>query len=143
MSQMFTIGDVIHIPNRGVFLVMNSSMSNYCLVSTKPGVGVFYPEISDVDYLYNTELLATKQYTGPLTQEEIDELLKQLQNKVDEVSQMEFDFSNDDDDCYPPVINNWYTEDEVVSCSHTWKQVVLLNSTVYDCSKCGAKKESV
>ena len=126
----------------GTYVVCNMSHIHYCLLNVEKGHTIT-PNIDIIDSWSTIYVLATRQYNGPLTQEEIDELLKQLQNKVDEVSQMEFDFSNDDDDCYPPVINNWYTEDEVVSCSHTWKQVVLLNSTVYDCSKCGAKKESI
>lgn len=28
-------------------------------------------------------------------------------------------------------------------CSHDWKPVLLLYSTVFDCSKCNAKKEEV
>lgn len=39
-----------------------------------------------------------------------------------------------------------YEEDDSINtkqkhCWHNWKPILLLTSTVYDCSKCGVKKE--
>ena len=30
---------------------------------------------------------------------------------------------------------------KALSCFHNWKETVLIVSTVYDCTKCGIKKE--
>ena len=38
--------------------------------------------------------------------------------------------------------DRWAEEDRLYSkCSHDWKPILLLTSTVYDCIKCGVKKE--
>jgi hypothetical protein len=45
---------------------------------------------------------------------------------------------NPDDYEEPPELPlNW----EQRTCFHDWKKTVLIISTVYDCTKCGVKKE--
>jgi hypothetical protein len=49
-------------------------------------------------------------------------------------------------------MNDWYydsdwakedtIEDKRKRCWHEWKAILLLHSTVYDCVKCGIKKEN-
>jgi hypothetical protein len=50
------------------------------------------------------------------------------------------------EDCLPPPIPR--NCKEIVDlpwnqkiCSHDWKKIVLITSSVYDCAKCGVKKE--
>lgn len=43
------------------------------------------------------------------------------------------DLSWDWDDAQPPTLR----------CAHQWKATTLITSTVYDCTKCGIKKEKV
>lgn len=139
MNSKFKTGDIVKCYDGSIFLICGVLPSKYLYLND---FRIEEVTRSVLDSICTVEILATRQYNGVLTQEEIDELLKQLQSKVDEVSQTEFDFSSDDDDCYPPVIRDWYHTDEI-GCDHKWKPVLLLNSTVYDCVKCGAKKESM
>jgi hypothetical protein len=45
--------------------------------------------------------------------------------------------------------SDWYPEEQLdldfgtynPKCNHKWKSILLLNLTVYDCEKCGAKRE--
>lgn len=46
------------------------------------------------------------------------------------------DFGTYSPDGPPPLPKRRY-------CNHEWKTILLLTSTVYDCKKCGIKKEDV
>lgn len=41
----------------------------------------------------------------------------------------------------------WSDDDQQLElqyyCAHTWKPILLLFTTVWDCKKCGAKKEEI
>ena len=37
--------------------------------------------------------------------------------------------------------DDWAEEEEYSRCYHEWKPILLLTSTVYNCIKCGVKKE--
>lgn len=36
-----------------------------------------------------------------------------------------------------------FIEPPILKCNHSWKATVLVTSTVYDCKKCGIKKEDI
>lgn len=74
-----------------------------------------------------------------LTDEEIDELLREI--KLDDTSS-----------CYSTSYGNywddydyWDNSDDAKTssgkCAHEWVPSLLLTTTVYDCAKCGMKKE--
>lgn len=48
-------------------------------------------------------------------------------------------------DDYDPNPWNWESDAQppTLRCAHQWKATTLITSTVYDCTKCGIKKEKV
>ena len=50
------------------------------------------------------------------------------------------DYSLFEDFC-PSFLDNIELEYDKIYCNHDWKPILLLFSTVYDCKKCGIKKE--
>ena len=53
---------------------------------------------------------------------------------------------DEEDSSLPPPIPRKIEESKELPwnqkiCNHDWKKIVLITSSVYDCSKCGVKKE--
>lgn len=62
-----------------------------------------------------------------------------VQTVYETMGQMGFDWSTEwDTDWLGDVVND---DSKETKCKHEWKATQLVFNTVYDCKKCGAKKE--
>ena len=106
---------------------------------------------------YTVAMSSPKIYTGPLTQEEIDEIIESYNNSVQAIPDRimigdgtdtlpyGYDYSGDLTRGFDIVDfeDRNYGEPPKLSCKHEFVGVQLLMSTVYNCKKCGIKKEDV
>lgn len=94
--------------------------------------------LDDEDYeiIYN----GTDFEIVPIDKSKKDKASFNMNDLYDVASQMGFD----SDDWETDWMNDWNTIEKDLTekkCKHEWKATQLVFNTVYDCVKCGAKKE--
>lgn len=92
--------------------------------------------------LYRIEMSSPKVYTGPLTQEEIDEIIDSYNNGNYDPNDYNNTFTLTwDEDDIPGIISN--EPPAFKGCSHKWKKYVGLVQTYEYCEYCDKKKNEV
>ncbi len=155
--------------NIGDIINFGTGDSRYLIVDTCPSsLGTL--EILDIlDYsmytVHNADrrsipvhvaMSSPKIYTGPLTQEEIDEIIESYNNSVPGIipqntgvgspSNVSFEYADEDNlvigDGWHEYNEGWYN-DSPPACRHKWKKYVGLSQSFEYCEICDKKKGEV
>lgn len=156
----YNIGDVVMYTRNDEYIILDMTDLGtdriYYLLSIPSSMRIRSALESFLDTNFVLTMSSPKVYTGPLTQEEIDEIIESYNNSVQAIPGRittattevtnpygyhpdNVDFSDRDFGDTGFV----YKEPPKLSCKHEFVGVQLLMSTVYNCKKCGIKKEDI
>lgn len=149
----YNVGDVVmYTPNDEYIILDMTDLGTdriYYLLSIPSSMRIRSALESFLDTNFVLAMSSPKVYTGPLTQEEIDEIIESYNNSVQAIPDQitlpyGYDFGNVDfEDRNYGDTGFVYGEPPKLSCKHEFVGIQLLMSTVYNCKKCGIKKEDV
>lgn len=149
----YNVGDVVMNTHIDEYIILNMTKLGtdrlYSLFSFSSSMYIGNALESFLDTNFVLAMSSPKVYTGPLTKEEIDEIIESYNNSVQAVPNQitlpyGYDFGNVDfEDRNYGDTGFVYGEPPKLSCKHEFVGVQLLMSTVYNCKKCGIKKEDV
>ncbi len=155
------IGDIFSIHGE-VYLISGRDLATRCLsVSRIDGrYSTVIPEAYyftlAMNFQFKMLMSSPKIYTGPLTQEEIDEIIESYNNSVPGIipqntgvgssSNISFEYSDEDNlvigDGWHEYNEGWYN-DSPPACRHKWKKYVGLSQSFEYCEICDKKKDEV
>jgi len=153
------IGDIINFgAGEYMYLIINKNASLGTLyilnildysVYTVPNFGMLLMSVY-------VAVPSPKIYTGPLSQEEIDEIIESYNNSVPKIipqntgvgspSDVSFEYANEDNlvirDEWHEYDEGWYN-DSPPDCRHKWKKYTGLSQSFEYCEICDKKKDEV
>jgi len=167
MSYKFNIGDIISdFSTLELYLIRNVMYDNIYgfmyLVQEIKGTGHTLLSSMDVDMVSTIFMSSPKVYAGPLTQEEIDEIIESYNNSVPGIipqntgvgspSNISFEYDDEDTLIIGDVIigDGWHELEKEFqynvappACRHKWKKYVGLSQSFEYCEICDKKKDDV
>lgn len=127
----FNIGDRVRINSCRLSLIVVDMSTPHLLVITKNNL-THSAVINECSLILHTP--AMKHYSGPLTQEEIDEIVQYYDESG--YGQINMDLELDEyDEVIPSIIPK--------TCSHVWKKYIGISQSFHYCTICDAKKDEV
>ena len=145
----FNIGDVVEhngIMMVATLLITSKINEDYYIVtrleSKNKARGRWALGAQMVDQMSKILMSSPKVYSGPLSQEEIDEIIESYSNMNSQYSsQLSWD---EELESLPPVISDQWTKEILPpACKHKWKKYTGLVQSFEYCEICDKKKGEV